>query len=151
MHFTWFILSLQAKNKNSNTIRNTEMKNLLLSMILFGVTLLSAHAQKSLPTIAITTTTPLNAQEKVAAHMKTEGYDGPIGIKLRGNSSLGFNQKKYTLETRDADGKELDVSLLGLPAHSKWVLLAPYNDISMSRSPMSHITPKLESQRVTRH
>ena len=69
--------------------------------------------------------------------MKTEGYDGPIGIKLRGNSSLGFSQKKYTLETRDADGKELDVSLLGLPAHSKWVLLAPYNDISMSRDPLA--------------
>ena len=106
-------------------------------MILFGIGLLGLHAQKSLPTIAITTSTPLNAQEKVAAHMKTEGYDGPIGIKLRGNSSLGFSQKKYTLETRDADGKELDVSLLGLPAHSKWVLLAPYNDISMSRDPLA--------------
>ena len=66
---------------------------------------LSTQAQKSLPTIAITTSTPLNAQEKVAAHMTTDGYDGPIGIKLRGNSSLGFNQKKYTLETRDTDGK----------------------------------------------
>ena len=91
----------------------------------------------NLPTIAITTSTPLNAQKKVPAHMKTEGYDGPIGIKLRGNSSLGFNQKKYTLETRDADGKELDVSLLGMPTHSDWVLLAPYNDVSMIRDPLA--------------
>jgi hypothetical protein len=98
---------------------------------------LSANAQKKLPVISITTSTPLNAQQKVAAHIKTEGYDGPIGIKLRGNSSLGYNQKKYTLETRDADGKEVDVSLLGMPAHSDWVLLAPYNDISMSRDPLA--------------
>ena len=66
---------------------------------------LSANAQKSLPTISITTSTPLNPRQKVEAHMKTIGYDGPIGIKLRGNSSLSFNQKKYTIETRDADGK----------------------------------------------
>ena len=95
-----------------------------------------AFAQK-LPVITITTETPLNAQKKVTAHMKTDGYDGPIGIKLRGNSSLGFNQKKYTLETRNKDGKELDVSLLGMPAHSDWVLLAPYNDVSMLRDPLA--------------
>ena len=93
--------------------------------------------QDSLPVIAITTGGPLNAQQKEDAHIKTEGYDGRIGIKLRGNSSLGFNQKKYTLETRDTAGKDKDVSLLGLPAHSKWVLLAPYNDISMIRDPLA--------------
>ena len=93
--------------------------------------------QDSLPTISITTYNNLNAWKKVAAHMKTDGYDGPIGIKLRGNSSLGFNQKKYTIETRDANGKDIDVSLLGMPPHSKWVLLAPYNDISMMRDPLA--------------
>ena len=108
---------------------------LLVSLALIFT--LSAQAKNDLPIIAITTSTPINAQEKVAAHMKMEGYDGPIGIKLRGNSSLGFNQKKYTIETRDADGKDLDVSLLGLPAHSKWVLLAPYTDVSMLRDPLA--------------
>ena len=93
--------------------------------------------KSNLPIITITTETALNAQKKVTAHMKCEGYDGPIGIKLRGNSSLGFNQKKYTLETRDENGKEVDVALLGMPAHSKWVLLAPYNDVSMLRDPLA--------------
>ena len=93
--------------------------------------------KSNLPVIYITTETALNAQKKVTAHMKCEGYDGPIGIKLRGNSSLSFNQKKYTLETRDETGKELDVALLGMPAHSKWVLLAPYNDVSMLRDPLA--------------
>lgn len=116
------------------------MKKKLLLLLVVAYAMLftmSAYAQKSLPTISITTSTPLNPRQKVAAHMKTIGYDGPIGIKLRGNSSLSFNQKKYTIETRDADGKELDVSLLGLPAHSDWVLLAPYNDVSMLRDPLA--------------
>ena len=69
--------------------------------------------KSNLPVVYITTETALHAQKKVTAHMKCEGYDGPIGIKLRGNSSLSFNQKKYTLETRDETGKELDVALLG--------------------------------------
>ena len=64
---------------------------------------------------------------------KATGYDGQIGIKLRGNSSVSFEQKRYTIETRDESGKDIDVSLLGMPAESDWVLLAPYNDISMLR------------------
>ena len=118
----------------------------LLSTLCFTVVVLSIQAQTTtsdhgtghnLPSIVITTSTPLNAQKKVAAHMKTEGFDSQIGIKLRGNSSLAFNQKKYTLETCDDNGKELDVNLLGLPVHSDWVLLAPYNDVSLIRDPMA--------------
>lgn len=96
-----------------------------------------APSEDSLPLISITTQTPLNAREKVGAMMKTVGYEGAIGIKLRGNSSLSFNQKKYTFETRNENGKDSVVSLLGLPAHSKWVLLAPYNDVSMMRDPLA--------------
>ncbi|MBO4821540.1 MAG: hypothetical protein J5548_08760, partial [Prevotella sp.] len=92
----------------------------LFSTVCMVVLPSGALAQKNLPTIAITTSESMNPRKKQPAHMKTEDYDGTIGIKLRGNSSLSFNQKKYTLETRDADGKELDVSLLGLPAHSDW-------------------------------
>lgn len=95
------------------------------------------RAEEGLPMLAITTSTPLNAREKVDARLTTVGYDGRIGIKLRGNSSLAFNQKKYTLETRDEDGKPLAVGLLGMPAHSDGVLLAPYNDVSMTRDPLA--------------
>ena len=95
------------------------------------------HLESNLPVITITTDTPLNAQKKVMAKMKMDGYDGNIGIKLRGNSSLTFNQKKYTIETRDADGKEQNVSLLGMPEASSWVLLSPYNDVSMMRDPLA--------------
>ncbi len=60
-------------------------------------------------------------------------YDGSIGIKLRGNSSLSFAQKKYTIETRDEEGNDLKTQLMGLPSESDWVLLAPYNDLSLVR------------------
>jgi hypothetical protein len=64
---------------------------------------------------------------------QANGYDGKIKIKLRGNSSLFFDQKRFTLETVTAEGKANDVELLGMPADNDWVLLAPYNDISMMR------------------
>jgi len=109
-----------------------------LLMALFMMTACHVNAQQSgLPVITIKAETEVNATKKVTAYMKTDGYDGAIGIKLRGNSSLSFNQKKYTFETRDEDGKEQDVSLLGMPAHSDWVLLAPYNDVSMLRDPLA--------------
>lgn len=115
-----------------------EWRNCCLVAALFMMTAFQANAQSSgLPLITIKAETELNATKKVTAHMQTDGYNGAIGIKLRGNSSLSFNQKKYTFETRDEDGKEQDVSLLGMPAHSDWVLLAPYNDISMVRDPLA--------------
>ena len=107
--------------------------------------------------IIITADESFNAQRKVAAHMKAGDYDGAIGIKLRGNSSLSFNQKKYTIELRDEQGKEVDAPLLGMPAHSDWVLLAPYNDVSAIRDPlafqlwrdMGHWGPRTEMVELT--
>ena len=107
--------------------------------------------------VVITTSEAPNAQKKVTAHMKTKDYDGTIGIKLRGNSSLSFNQKKYTIELRDDEGKERDAELLGMPAHSDWVLLAPYNDVSAVRDPlafqlwrdMGHWAPRTRMVEVT--
>ena len=102
----------------------------------------------NLPLIYITTQQAITADAKVKGTMRvidngegqrnradatTFDYDGYIGIKLRGNSSLNFDQKKYTIETWDADGNDLKASVLGMPEESDWVLLAPYNDISLVR------------------
>jgi len=65
------------------------------------------------------------------------GYDGNIKIKLRGNSSLFFDQKRFTFETVTPEGKANKVELLGMPADNDWVLLAPFNDISMMRDPFA--------------
>lgn len=127
------ILSLLLSSDDSLSLDMTTERDALAATMAD----VQAPSEDSLPLITITTQTPLNAREKVGAMMKTVGYEGAIGIKLRGNSSLSFNQKKYTFETRNENGKDSVVSLLGLPAHSKWVLLAPYNDVSMMRDPLA--------------
>jgi hypothetical protein len=65
-------------------------------------------------------------------------YNGKIGIEIRGSSSQMFPKKQYGLETRDALGAELDVSLFGMPTESDWILSAPYNDKSLMRDAMTY-------------
>ena len=126
----------------------------LLTVTLFATGTLPCAADdvtfesSNLPIVIIKTTASINADAKVPGTMSIvnngtgatnhigdapNGYDGPIGIKWRGESSLNFNQKKYTLETRDIAGNDSAVSILGMPAEADWVLLAPYNDVSMVR------------------
>ena len=64
------------------------------------------NAQKTVEQVIITVDSAMNPKQKVTAHLKASDYDGSIGIKLRGNSSLSFNQKKYTIELRDSLGKQ---------------------------------------------
>lgn len=60
-------------------------------------------------------------------------YNGKIGIEIRGSSSQMFPKKQYAVETKDAFGNDLDVSLLGFPPEEDWILYAPYNDKSLIR------------------
>jgi hypothetical protein len=62
------------------------------------------------------------------------GYDGFIGIETRGQSTQMFPKKSYAFETRDEEGGNLDVSLLGMPEENDWILYAPYTDKSMLRN-----------------
>ncbi len=66
------------------------------------------------------------------------GYDGFIGIEKRGSSSQNFPKKQYGIETRDAAGEDLDVSILGFPEESDWVLYAPYSDKSLMRNVLAY-------------
>ena len=65
-------------------------------------------------------------------------YNGKIGIEIRGSSSQWFPKKQYAFETRDLAGNDLDVSLLGLPQESDWILFAPYNDKSLMRDVLAY-------------
>ena len=61
-------------------------------------------------------------------------YDGYIGVELRGSSSQSFPKKSFAIETRDVDGNDIDVALLGFPEEEDWVLYAPYSDKSLMRN-----------------
>ena len=64
-------------------------------------------------------------------------YDGSIGIEIRGRYSASLPQKPFGLETRDIDGNNLNVSLLGMPAENDWILLANYNDKTFMRNSLT--------------
>ena len=72
----------------------------------------------------------------VADSSKAIQYD--IGIKVRGNSSATYPKPSYTVEFYDSTGKDMNVSLLGLPPSDDWVLHGPYVDKSMVRNPFGH-------------
>ncbi|MCZ7558570.1 MAG: CotH kinase family protein [Bacteroidia bacterium] len=103
----------------------------------------------NLPIIIIQTDgQPIPDEPKVAASMRVlrrhEGrnticdtpsdFDGRIGIELRGNSSLQYEQKQYLIETRDTLNQECNVSLCEFPQEHDWILYAPYVDKSLIRN-----------------
>ncbi len=62
-------------------------------------------------------------------------YSGSIGIEFHGQSSQMFPMKSFGIELREADGEtSQDVALFGLPAHSDWILYAPYTDKTLMRN-----------------
>ncbi|MDZ7289751.1 MAG: CotH kinase family protein [candidate division KSB1 bacterium] len=65
-------------------------------------------------------------------------YNGKIGIEIRGSSSQMFPKKQYAMETRDTQGNDLKVSLLGFPEESDWVLYAPYTDKTLMRNVLAY-------------
>ncbi|MCX7874869.1 MAG: CotH kinase family protein [Melioribacteraceae bacterium] len=65
-------------------------------------------------------------------------YDGKIGIEIRGHSSQMFPKKQYGIELRDNAGNDIDVSILGFPAESDFVLNATYTDKSLLRNVIAY-------------
>jgi hypothetical protein len=65
-------------------------------------------------------------------------YSGHIGIEIRGATSSGYPQRPFNIETRNSDGSNNNVSLLGMPAENDWVLISNYNDRSLIRNTLAY-------------
>ncbi|MBN1996655.1 CotH kinase family protein, partial [candidate division KSB1 bacterium] len=66
-------------------------------------------------------------------------YDGWIGIEYRGNASMGISDKKpFTFETRNEDGSDNNVALLGLPAENDFILRAAFIDKTLMRDALAY-------------
>lgn len=61
-------------------------------------------------------------------------FEGKIGIEVRGKTSQRFPKRQYGFEIQDDAGNDRDVSLLGLPAESDWILNGPYSDKTLMRN-----------------
>ncbi|MFH1107984.1 MAG: CotH kinase family protein [Planctomycetota bacterium] len=69
----------------------------------------------------------------------TPEHLGRAGLKLRGSSSMGFPKKQFALEMWDEDNRDVDVSVLGFPANSDWVMYAPYTDKTLMRDVLAYL------------
>jgi len=65
-------------------------------------------------------------------------YDGKIGIELHGTSSLIYDKKNFSIETRNEDGTYNNVELVGLPKENDWILHGAYSDKSLLRNAISY-------------
>jgi CotH protein/chitobiase/beta-hexosaminidase-like protein/lamin tail-like protein len=65
-------------------------------------------------------------------------YAGRSGYRVRGTSSSNFPKKQYKFETWDESNQDKNVSLLGLPAESDWILQGPYSDKSLMRNHLTY-------------
>ncbi|HEY0975851.1 MAG TPA: CotH kinase family protein [Flavobacteriales bacterium] len=121
-----------------------------------------------LPLVVIDTdNTPIPDAEKIPATMGIvdngpsdlnhptdpfNGYDGHIGIELRGFSSQLFTAKKsYGVELRDGSGNDLDAPLLGMPAESDWVLSANHYDKSLLNNTLTYHLARAMGHYAARH
>lgn len=59
-------------------------------------------------------------------------------INIRGQSSRLAEKKQYSINFEIVDGSPNDVSILGLPKHSKWVLNGSYSDKSLLRNYLAY-------------
>ena len=65
-------------------------------------------------------------------------FERNIGIEVRGKTSQMFPKRQYGFEIQDNAGNDRDVSLLGLPAESDWVLNGPYSDKTLMRNYLAY-------------
>ena len=79
-----------------------------------------------------------------------EHFAGTGQIRLRGESTYGSNKGHYAFEVQDEYGQDKDVSLLGMPAESDWVINKEVIDYTLLKceiafkwfSDMGHYAPR---------
>jgi subtilisin-like proprotein convertase family protein len=64
-------------------------------------------------------------------------YNAWAGIEYRGSSSQMFPKKPYGFETWDSLGAENEVSILGMPEETDWILSPGYSDKAFLRNVLS--------------
>jgi CotH kinase protein len=97
-----------------------------------------------IPYIKIVANTTILNEPKVAGEMtvfikKEKVLSTNIGIEYRGSTSYRSSDKKsFGIETRNADGSNSNISVLGLPAENDWILMA-----DVFRAPNTNFDPTL--------
>jgi len=153
-----FGLHIRRTKRGGHKSKFQNLKSKILLPVLLTLCPILAHAQaftsSNLPIFVIDTGGQVVVDEpKITAHLglvdNGEGvrnhiddpfnaYDGFIGIEVRGSSTRMFPKQAYAFETRDENGENLNVPLLGMPEENDWILYAPYSDKSMLRNVLTY-------------
>lgn len=80
----------------------------------------------------------VNATSGRAGITDSADFTGPAGLKVRGSSAACLPKLSFTFETWDEYNRDKDVSLLGMPEESDWILYAPYEDKPMMRNVLTY-------------
>jgi hypothetical protein len=83
---------------------------------------------------------PANGNRTRVTATNPVDFQGRSGMHVRGESSSGMPQRQYSWETVDNEGNDKDVSILGMPAESDWVLYAPATDKTLLRNFIAYNT-----------
>lgn len=75
-----------------------------------------------------------DAADGLARINGTPDFTGRGGMHVRGQSSSGFPKKQYAWETWNNEEEDKNVSILGMPSESDWILYAPYSDKTLMRN-----------------
>ena len=97
-------------------------------------------AAETLPVVHVEPERGITAGRKVPGTIRLPGFEGSMGIEVRGQWSRRHPKKSYSVELRDAAGENLDAGLLGMPADDDWVLYAAYNDRTLMRNVLAYDT-----------
>ncbi|HMN32410.1 MAG TPA: CotH kinase family protein [Chitinophagaceae bacterium] len=128
---------------------------------------MSPYISSNLPIFVINTKNyqPVVNEPKIEADMKiiyngpgqmnqindNPNYQGMIGIEYRGSYSQSLPQKPFLFETYNGTfGNDTNVSLLGMPKESDWILQATYNDKTFLRNVMTFDMARLGGEYGTR-
>lgn len=65
-------------------------------------------------------------------------YSGKISIEMRGESSIEFAKKSFSIELQNADGSNNNVSILGLPVENDFVLNGPFSDQTLLKNVLTY-------------
>ncbi|MCK4913301.1 MAG: lamin tail domain-containing protein [Planctomycetes bacterium] len=65
-------------------------------------------------------------------------FTGRCGLRERGSSASSFPKKMYACEVWDEENEDKNVSILGLPKESDWILYGPYMDKTLMRNVLSY-------------
>lgn len=111
-----------------------------------------------LPIIKITTKERVNRNEAIIGEIgvihqsasrntlfdEPNEYQGQVSIKFRGQSSLSFPKKNYSIEFKDSELNDLDTAFLGFPKEEDFILHGPFSDKSLMRNVLvMHLANKM--------